>query len=253
MGQVHVRIIGDAERAIARCGRVLEVASDGADIRLHVLPASPARGRLEMQVLNVAADDVGVGDGGGKHARDKVRKGRDAVHEDPKPGERVWAGEDTAEDEGEGEEKVGNVASRFGSFDAGDDHTGEGGCEKEEREKKEEHEPTALSDGVGGLRVAEETDGVVPGNEEKEAGNGIPGEFDNDVGEHEGAPVVSFRGALAHFVEGTLGDEVRHDLLNELAENSENHEDGEELVLEALQTVFSAEEGKADEEALCVC
>lgn len=44
-----------------------------------------------------------------------------------------------------------------------------------------------------------------------------------------------------------------HDLLDELAEDGEEHEDGKELVLEALETVLGAEEGEADEEPLWVC
>lgn len=231
-----------AERAIPCGGRVLEVAAHGADVRRHVLVASLTGRRLEMQVLDVGTNDVGVGDSGGEHARDEVCEGRDAIHEDPEPGEHVGASEDTAEDEGEGEEEIGNVAARFGGFNTGDDHTGEGGREEEEREDEEEHEAATLGDGAGGFRVVVEADGVIPGDEDEQAGNSVPGEFDNNVGQHEGAPVVSFRGAFAGFVEGTLGDEVGHDLLDKLAEDREEHEDGEELVLEALKTVFRAEE-----------
>ncbi len=41
-----------------------------------------------------------------------------------------------------------------------------------------------------------------------------------------------------------------HDLLDELAEDSEEHEDGEHLVLELLLGSACVEEGKSDEEGL---
>lgn len=206
-----------------------------------------------MQELDAVADDVGVCDAGGEHAGDEVGEGREAVHEDPEAGEGLRAGEDAAEDEGEGEEEVRDVAARFGVLDAGDDHAREAGGEEEEGEDEEEHEGAALVDGVAGFRVAVEADGVVPCDEDEEAGEGVPGQLDDDVGEHEGAPGVGFRRPFARFVEGPLGDEVGHDLLDELAEDGEEHEDGKELVLEALETVFGAEEGEADEEPLWVC
>lgn len=206
-----------------------------------------------MQVLDIGADDVSVCDARGEHTGDEVGEWRDAVHEDPEAGQGLRAGEDAAEDEGEEEEEVSDVAAGFGVFDAGDDHAGEARGEEEEGEHKEEHEGAALVDGVGRFGVAVEPDGVVPCDEDEEAGESVPGEFDDDVREHEGAPGVYFRGPFARFVEGALGDEVGHDLLDELAEDGEEHEDGEELVSQALETVFGAEEGEADEEALWGC
>jgi hypothetical protein len=43
---------------------------------------------------------------------------------------------------------------------------------------------------------------------------------------------------------------MRHDLLDELAENGEEHEDGEHLILELLLTSPCVEEGEANEESL---
>jgi hypothetical protein len=47
-----------------------------------------------------------------------------------------------------------------------------------------------------------------------------------------------------------LGDKVGHNLLDELAEDGEEHEDGEHLVLEFLLRGASMEEGEANEEGL---
>jgi hypothetical protein len=47
-----------------------------------------------------------------------------------------------------------------------------------------------------------------------------------------------------------LSDEVRHNLLDELAEYGEEHEDGEHLVLEFLLGGACIEEGESDEEGL---
>ena len=203
-----------------------------------------------MQVLDGGADDVGVGDGGGEHAADEVGERRDAVHEDPEAGQDRGAGEDAAEDEAEGEDQVGDVAAGFGRLHARDDHVGEGAGEEQELEDEEEHQAAALGDGVGGHRVAVEADGVVPADENEESGERVPGEFDDDVGEHEGFPGVSLGGAFADFVEGTLGDEVGHDLLGELAEDRHEHENREELVLHALLTVLRAKERESNEETL---
>jgi hypothetical protein len=45
-----------------------------------------------------------------------------------------------------------------------------------------------------------------------------------------------------------LHNEVRHGLLYDVAEDGHEHEDGEELILEALQTGRGSPEGEADEE-----
>jgi hypothetical protein len=49
-----------------------------------------------------------------------------------------------------------------------------------------------------------------------------------------------------------LHDKVRHSLLYDIAEDGHEHEDGEELILEALQAGRGHPEGKADEERLGV-
>ena len=240
--QERVRAADGAEAAVRRRGRVLQVAAGGVDVGGHVGLAGLAGRGLEVQVLDGGADDVGVGDGGRKHAADEVGEGRDSVHEDPEAREHGRAGEHAAEDEAEREDQVGDVSARLGRLDAGDDHVGEGTGEEQELEDEEEHQPAALVHGVGGFRVAVQADGVVPADEDEEGGERVPREFDDDVGEHEGSPGVSLRGAFADLVEGALGDEVGHDLLGELAEDSHEHEDGEELVLHALLTILRTKE-----------
>jgi hypothetical protein len=47
-----------------------------------------------------------------------------------------------------------------------------------------------------------------------------------------------------------LNDEVGHDLLDKLAEDGEQHENGKHLILKALLTELSLEEGKSDEKSL---
>ena len=102
---------------------------------------------------------------------------------------------------------------------------------------------------VGGDGVAVHADRVVEGEVDDGGHEGVPGEFDDDVGEHEDLPGVSFRGPLARFVEGPLGDKVGEHLLEELAEDGHEHEDGEELVLEPLQGDGRVPEGETNEEA----
>lgn len=75
-------------------------------------------------------------------------------------------GENAAEDEAEGEHEVGEVAGCFGTVHAGDYEVREGAGEHEERPDEEEHEAAAFGDCMGGLRVAVESDRVVPAEED---------------------------------------------------------------------------------------
>ena len=247
--EIGIRRRSGAKAAVGRSVGVGEIAARLGDVRGHVLCAGFVGGGLEGDEFDVGADDVVVGEPCGKHAVDEVGEGGDAVHEDPEAREGGGAGEDAAEDEGEGEEQVADVTRGFGVFDAGDDHVGEGGGEEQEGPDEEEHQGAALVDLVGGDRVAVHADGVVEGEEDDDGHEGVPGEFDDDVGEHEDLPRVGFRGAFAGLVEGALGDEVGEDLLHELPEDGHEHEDGEELVLEPLQGDGGVPEGEADEEA----
>ena len=63
-------------------------------------------------------------------------------------------------------------------------------------------------------------------------------------------PRIGLRWTLSGFVEGALGHEVGHDLLAEVGENREKHEDGEELVLQSLERVGHFPEGESDEHCL---
>lgn len=89
---------------------------------------------------------------------------------------------------------------------------------------------------------------VVDGRVEQERGGRVVGHLGEHAGEEEGRPGVGFGRPLAGFVEGALRDEERHELLDELAEDGDEHEDGEHLVLQALNGVGRVEEDEADEE-----
>ena len=91
-------------------------------------------------------------------------------------------------------------------------------------------------------------DGVVPAEEDNYCHEGIPGQLDDDIRHHEDFPRVRLRRTFADFVQGPLHDEVRHGLLYDVTEDGHKHEDGEELILEALQTGRGSPEGEANEE-----
>ena len=76
-----------------------------------------------------------------------------------------------------------------------------------------------------------EADRVVEADEDDDGHEGVPGQFDYDVGEHERLPAVGLARTFSDFVEGSLRDKVRHYLLHQLAEDGEQHEDGEHLIL----------------------
>lgn len=54
-------------------------------------------------------------------------------------------------------------------------------------------------------------------------------------------PPINLRRPLSHFVQSPLWDKHGHDLLVDVPEEDEVHEDGEELVLESLHAVVGAE------------
>jgi len=93
---------------------------------------------------------------------------------------------------------------------------------------------------------------VVPTDEDDDCHECLPWYFDHNVRQHERLPRIGLSGTFSHFVQGTLCDEVRHDLLRELTENGKEHEDGEHLILKTLLTEWRLEEDETDEHRLCI-
>jgi hypothetical protein len=214
----------------------------------QVVVASLASWGRELDVFVLGAGDSVAGEADAEHAGDEVGERGDSVHEDPEARKCAWGSDDTAEDEAEREHEVGNVATCLCIGDTGDDHVCEGGREQEELQREEEEEGTTLvfCSGVDGVVV--EADRVVEAHEDDDSHKSVPGQFNGDVGDHESLPGVGSARALTNLVQGTLSDEVRHDLLNKLTEDSEQKEDREHLVLKTLLGKRSAEEDKSNED-----
>lgn len=144
--QVDVGAASSAKLTV-RCGVVVgEVTTTYCvDIGGHVLAACLARRRVELDEFNGRADDDVVGQTGGQHAVNEVCEGRYAVHEYPEARESGGSGEDTgrvvsnesqggggrlrglpAEDQGQGEEQLGNIPGGLCRIDTSYDHVGEG-------------------------------------------------------------------------------------------------------------------------------
>ena len=153
-----------------------------------------------------------------------------------------------AEDEAQREEQVGNVAARLGQVGAGDDHVGKGAGEHQKHPDEQEHERLALRRLARGDGVVVQADGVVPAGVDEDGHERVPGQLDEDVGHEEGLPAVALAGPLARLVQRALHHEVGHDLLHQVAEDGEEHEDAEHLVLQALQRRGRAVEAEADEQ-----
>ena len=83
---------------------------------------------------------------------------------------------------------------------------GEGAGVDEELDGEEQDQ------GLPGPRGLGADDGVVEAREGEDAGEGLVGDLDGDVGDQEGLPRVGLAGALADLVEGSLGDEEGLDL-----------------------------------------
>ena len=126
----------------------------------------------------------------------------------------------------------------------------EGGCKQQEGPDEKEHQSTSFGHRVRRLRVAVESDWVVPGEVNDYSHKRVPGKFDDNVRQNEDLPRVSLGRSLSHLVKCSLGDEVWHDLLNQVAEDCEKHENGEKLVLHSLEGCWGMPEGETDKEAL---
>ncbi|TFA97843.1 hypothetical protein CCMA1212_010383 [Trichoderma ghanense] len=241
--------VGNRAVAAVGCGvAVPEIASGGRDEVVEELAACLAAGRIEMDELVGGTGDVRVGQARRQDGRDPVGEGREAVHEDPEAGHAVGAGQDAAEDEAHHEEDVGQVAARLGGVGDGDAGVGKGAREDEELPEQQPHEAASLGDLAcrGGVLV--EADGVVDADEHDDGHERVPRDLGDDLGQHEDLPAVRLGRPLADLVERALDHKVRHLLLHQLPEDGEDVEDGEHLVLQALDAERGVEEDEADEE-----
>lgn len=128
-----------------------------------------------MDQFVLRALHIGVGEAGRQQTRHHVRKGRDAVHEDPEAGEGGRLGKDTTEDQAEREHQVGNVATSLSRVNTSDDHVGECRREDQEHPDKEEELETAVGDGVGLRGVVVQANGVVPAEVDDDGHERVPG------------------------------------------------------------------------------
>ena len=74
----------------------------------------------------------------------------------------------------------------------------------------------------------------------------VPSNLDANVREYKSLPCVCLRLALTGFIECSLSDEKRHDLIQKLNHNEEEDEDTEHLVLKPLDGVVAFEEREPD-------
>ena len=148
------------------------------------------------------------------------------------------------------EHQLPDIRRRLRTLHGGDAHVRERGREQHERENQQEEQTAALMHRIRGLRVPVQAHGVVKANEDDDSHERVPRDLHEDVGRHEDLPGECLGGALADLEEGALCDEVGEDLLDQVAEEEEDHEDGEHLVLQRLAAGSRVVEGEADEEAL---
>lgn len=76
----------------------------------------------------------------------------------------------------------------------------------------------------------------------------VPDEFNDNVCRHERLPRVRLGGALAGLVHCALGSKDRHDLVDQLRENTEENENSKHLVEQSTLCVVPIQEGEANEE-----
>ena len=115
---------------------------------------------------------------------------------------------------------------------------------------EQKHKPTTLGDSASGNRVAIKANRVVPCEERQRGHEGLPWHFDEDLSAKEGLPGVRFRGPFTSLVKRSLFHKKRHNLLGDVPEHGEKHEDGEHLVLQSLQGIIGLVEGEPSEKSL---
>ena len=120
----------------------------------------------------------------------------------------------------------------------------------QKRQYEQEHQRSSFGNLICLYRILAETDGVIPAHKDEHSHEGVPRDLDKDVGQNEDFPGIGLGGTFSDFVKGALGDKVWHDLLAKVGEDCEEHEYGEELVLQSLERVGCFPKGKPDEQCL---
>lgn len=126
-----------------------------------------------------------------------------------------------AEDQCQREQKLGNVTRCFSCLNAGNDHVGERRGKQQEGPDEQEHERSTLGRLVGSNGITVHANGVIPADIDQTRHECIPWDLHYNVGNYEDLPGVSLRGTLANLVEGTLGDKMRHNLLDQVIEDGD--------------------------------
>lgn len=92
---------------------------------------------------------------------------------------------------------------------------------------------------------------TVESSKDQDTGNQLVRPLDDNVCEEERFPAVRLARSFSDFIERSLGDEERHDLLHDCAENGADHEQAVEHILHALQARVGIEERESNEQTRC--
>jgi hypothetical protein len=186
--QEGVGVIDLAPCAFGGGAVVQEIATIERLKGLHVLETGGVVRRSECNKFDCFAVGSCTRDTGRQHGGDEIGEWRNTVHEDPETRKLARAGQDTTEDQAQGEEQVGQVTTCFCKLDTSDNHVGEGGGKEEEGKNKQEHERSTFMDSISGLSVPVESNRVVPANENQDGHERVPWKLNNNVGSHKGLP-----------------------------------------------------------------
>jgi len=229
--QIRIRDAVSTKLAVLCRSGVIQRSHRLVRERTRVLSARHATRRLEnVDFSRRAANWRAVG-ASRHHGRDKPRKWRDVVREMPELDESGEGLDDTVEGEDEGVEENRHHSSCLGVRRNHRNGLRESGVVEL---VEHEHEPNEEASHRRNGSVAVPADGKVPADEADGRDDQIEGDFDKNVCDDEGGPMVHFGVALADFVEVADDKEAGLEEHYEDKTEEENHEDGEGLVLEAL-------------------
>lgn len=118
--------------------------------------------------------------------RDEICQRGNAVHEYPETWKSIGRLHDAVEDKSHHEHQCCDCTASFCVGEGGDDECCECRCEDEELDCKEEHQTLSVR-GLAGT-----VDGEIVAGPGDDAGEDLPGYFDENIGDYEGSPGIGF-------------------------------------------------------------
>lgn len=142
-----------------------------------------------------------------------------------------------AENQTQREKQIRYIPSVLRRVNASNNEISESSSKHQETPDEEEHQPATGCSFTSGYCVAIQADWIIPADIKEDSHERVPRHLNDDIRKDEYLPRIRLGRSFTGFVEISLRDEVGHDLLTDVSEYGQYHEDRVELVLHSLQRV----------------